>query len=181
MLELIKLLSVFCVACALSSCAAAKTQQSQLLPGTDNPLHPNDASLGDGQAKKTMLSLNLQADNTYDDHITTRQQVIYSVTLEKPRYPVPGTTSANLELQKEVVANLASHESVFGLMNHENCKKHIIVSTKVLEKPSKYNRDITTERWDVDRCGKIKAYVINFIPDPNGGTFIKIPNLGKYK
>ncbi|PZN79384.1 MAG: hypothetical protein DM484_11440 [Candidatus Methylumidiphilus alinenensis] len=139
------------------------------------------ASLGDGQAKKIMSSLNLQADNTNNDQIVTRQQVIYSVTLERPRYPVPGTTSANLKLQNEVVAILSSHESRFGLMNNENCKKHIIIYTKVLKKSTTNNKNTTTERWDIDRCGKIKPYIINLISDNNGGTFINIPNIDRYK
>jgi len=122
-----------------------------------------------------------QPQSILDEKNSTRQQVIYSVTLEKPRYPVPGTTSANVELQKVILANLASYESRFGLLNHDNCKKHIIITTRVLRKPSKHTKNITTERWDVDRCGKIKDYVINLIPEHNGETLIKIPNISKYK
>ena len=178
---------VFYVACALSPCTEASAQQSQPPFEADNFIDQNNAlpaKQPDGNSSgkiNSMPSSNLHKDNAYYDNITTRQQVIYSVTLEKPRYPVPGTTSANVELQKDILANLASHESRFGLMNHENCKKHIIVTTKVLKKPSKSNKNITTERWDVDRCGKIKYYVINLIPNNYGGTFIKIPNLNKYK
>jgi len=179
--------AVFHAACALSPCTEASAQQSQPHLEADKSLNQNNGlpdKQTDGNSSdkiNSMPSSSLHKDNANYDNITTRQQVIYSVTLEKPRYPVPGTTSANIELQKDILANLASHESRFGLLNHENCKKHIIVTTKVLKKPSKYTKNITTERWDVDRCGKIKYYVINLIPNNYGGTFIKIPNLNKYK
>ena len=90
-----------------------------------------------------------------------------NMILETPSYPVPGRTSANLQLQQDVVKYLLLELEVLDV----GCTRHVLIDTRV----SKVNRrsKVISEVWTVNCCGKVRQYKFDFVPSPGGGTFIE--------
>jgi len=54
------------------------------------------------------------------------------------------------------------------------CSIHPIVEAKLDGKAPTTNRTPWKESWNIERCGQMKEYVINFTPVATGGTMIGI-------
>ena len=85
-----------------------------------------------------------------------------------------GETTADTELQNDVLNQLRLIESAKNVNNKSNCTHRKLVNVKIIERFSQ-NAKQTRELWTIDRCGKAIKYDVEFIPDPKGGTFINIP------
>ena len=88
-----------------------------------------------------------------------------------PTTPVPGNTTANMELQADVIKQLMLFERV---LDKSDCQTRKIVHTEVLQLHAQNGKE-TREIWTLERCGKKLNYEVNFVPDPKGGTFLRLP------
>lgn len=85
-----------------------------------------------------------------------------------------GETTADTELQNDVLNQLRLIESAKSVNDKSHCTHRQLVNVKIIEKFSQ-NAKQTKELWTIDRCGKAIKYDVEFSPDAKGGTFINIP------
>ena len=62
------------------------------------------------------------------------------------------------------------------MASDNTCDHHKVINTEIVGSPGSTAVDSWTERWTVDRCGKLIYYRIGFVPDPKGGTDFHVPN-----
>jgi ankyrin repeat protein len=85
-------------------------------------------------------------------------------------YSAPSQTLTNPQLQHDVWNYIVMLE----LASDEKCQEHSIVSTKVIEYPSRVGINKWAERWHVDRCGQRIIYRVDFRPDGVGGAYFTV-------
>src|SRR5262245_12066149 len=74
---------------------------------------------------------------------------------------VPGGTSTNAALQRDIIENISVHEQ---LLLNSGCRRFTVADTQVLDR--RPDRTVMTERWIIDRCGQPVAYRVNLTPAP---------------
>jgi hypothetical protein len=79
---------------------------------------------------------------------------------------VPGETLASTRLQHDVLQPVLA----IDMAADSTCRQRKIANTEVLARSSTER----TERWTVDRCGKLVPYLVTFSPDPAGGTNFRV-------
>jgi hypothetical protein len=79
---------------------------------------------------------------------------------------LPGQSGANSILQRDASQMVMLLESV----EDNTCKQSKIINTEIVDYPKNPGKDPWTERWTVDRCGKLVYYRVVFTPSPGGGT-----------
>lgn len=79
---------------------------------------------------------------------------------------LPGTSGANYILQRDA----SQFVMILEAAGDNTCKQSKIVNTEITEQPNNPGKDPWTEKWTVDRCGKLVYYRIKFTPSPKGGT-----------
>ncbi len=85
---------------------------------------------------------------------------------------LPGQSGASSTLQNDalqyvMILDMAADNSV--------CRQRKVVNTEIVDYPKNPGKDLWTEKWTVDRCGKTAYYKIAFTPTPQiGGTDIRV-------
>ena len=79
---------------------------------------------------------------------------------------LPGTSGANYVLQQDALQFVMILEAA----GDKTCKQSKVVNTEIAEQPNNPGKDPWTEKWTVDRCGKLVYYRVKFTPSPRGGT-----------
>ena len=75
---------------------------------------------------------------------------------------VPGETLASTRLQHDLITPILAMDMVAD----PACKNRAIVNTEILARSATER----TERWTVNRCGKLVRYLVILTPSPMGGT-----------
>jgi hypothetical protein len=70
---------------------------------------------------------------------------------------------ASLELQDEATRLIEQQENALG------CDTISLTSVEVLNLPQDVLDASWAEVWELDACGEIHSYAVNFIPNPAGG------------
>ena len=89
---------------------------------------------------------------------------------------VPEETLASKQLQRDTENTLFMLDQV----ESPECKSRRVANTQVIERPKdvrvaggKVVGGSWKERWDLNRCGKIVSYDVEYVSDGKGGTFIR--------
>ena len=85
---------------------------------------------------------------------------------------LPGQSLASIQLQMDTHNLIRLRE----VISDNTCNQRKVINTEVVESPRSVGVDPWTERWTVDRCGKLIYYRIGFTPNPKGGTDFNVPN-----
>lgn len=81
---------------------------------------------------------------------------------------VPGKSIANSNAQMHMSLSVMNWES----LEDNTCKQSKIIDTEVVQYPKDENTDSWTEKWTVDRCGRLVYYKLLITPSPDGGTYM---------
>ncbi len=84
----------------------------------------------------------------------------------------PGQSLASTQLQMDAMNLVLLREAV----SDNTCDKHKVINTEIIASPGTTGVSPWTERWTVDRCGKLIYYRINFVPNAQGGTGFDVPS-----
>jgi hypothetical protein len=84
----------------------------------------------------------------------------------------PGQSRASIQLQMDTLNVVLIREAI----SDNTCAQHKVINTEIIESPGSTAVVSWTERWSVDRCGKLIYYRIGFVPNPKGGTDFDVPN-----
>lgn len=86
-----------------------------------------------------------------------------------------GTTTAHGELRKDVLQLILPFGGSDCPMPSET-QTVILNASMISPNASFYSPGLGTtyEKWDVKFCGKMKSFLVKFLPDPQGGTFLSI-------
>jgi hypothetical protein len=86
-----------------------------------------------------------------------------------------GTTTARGELRNDVVQLIVPFGGADCPMPSE-VRTGILNSSMISPNASYYSPALGTtyERWDARFCGKVERFLIKFLPDPQGGTFLSL-------
>ena len=79
---------------------------------------------------------------------------------------VPGETLASARLQYDVLQPILALDRAAD----PSCKKREIANTEVLSRTASER----TERWTLNRCGKLVRYLVTVSPTPGGGTDFQV-------
>jgi hypothetical protein len=81
---------------------------------------------------------------------------------------VPGGTSADAAVQRDILENISLHEQ---LLVNSSCRRFTVADTRIVD--ARPDRTLTTERWIIDRCGQLAAYRVNLTPGPEGRVLVR--------
>ncbi|MCH8348102.1 MAG: hypothetical protein IH901_06385 [Proteobacteria bacterium] len=81
---------------------------------------------------------------------------------------LPGQSGADKKLQRAAFETVM----IIDYSKDTTCEQRKIVNTEIIDYPKNPGKDPWTERWTVDRCGKLVFYKVEFTPSPGGGTDI---------
>jgi hypothetical protein len=77
----------------------------------------------------------------------------------------PEKSRASARVKSDVMDVIHVLETASG----QSCDERKLVKTEVVKRATA--EDYTaTERWTIDRCGKLIGYLVTFKPGPNGGV-----------
>src|SRR5688572_9947105 len=79
---------------------------------------------------------------------------------------LPGETEASPELEKKTLSMLMAKDEAVD----EHCKQRRVVKREIISAGVRGS----VEDWDLDRCGTLVRYRIEFRDDASGGTLIGI-------
>jgi hypothetical protein len=81
-----------------------------------------------------------------------------------PKSSLPGTTTANPQLERDTVALLLGMDRLEDC----TCNQRKVIDREVVAD----DRSKALEHWTIDRCGKVLRYTVTYLPGPAGGTLI---------
>lgn len=86
-----------------------------------------------------------------------------------------GTTSAHGELRRDVLQLIVPFGGADCPMPSE-IRTGMLNASMISPNASFYSPALGTtyERWDAKFCGKVERFLIKFLPDPQGGTFLSV-------
>lgn len=86
-----------------------------------------------------------------------------------------GTTSAHGELRRDVLQLIVPFGGADCPMPSE-IRTGMLNASMISPNASFYSPALGTtyERWEVKFCGKIERFLVKFLPDPQGGTFLSV-------
>ncbi|HEU0309649.1 MAG TPA: hypothetical protein VFR36_00320 [Sphingomicrobium sp.] len=86
-----------------------------------------------------------------------------------------GTTTAHGELRRDVLQLIIPFGGADCPMPSE-IRTGMLNASMISPNASYYSPALgmTYERWDVKFCGKTERFLIKFLPDPQGGTFLSV-------
>lgn len=86
-----------------------------------------------------------------------------------------GTTSAQGELRRDVLQLIVPFGGADCPMPSE-IRTGMLNASMISPNASYYSPALGTtyERWDVKFCRKVERFLIKFLPDPQGGTFLSL-------
>jgi hypothetical protein len=89
---------------------------------------------------------------------------------------VTGNTTANDELLHDTLNNLTQFAPTFDCDRISTVDTHVFPPDSIPRYASyRVDRDkVSYERWTANFCGKFVKFMVIYITDPEGGTFIKI-------
>jgi len=89
---------------------------------------------------------------------------------------VTGNTTANDELLRDTLNNLTNFAPSFGCDRISTVDTHVFPPDTIPRYASyRVNGDkVIYERWTANFCGKFVKFMVIYISDPNGGTYISI-------
>lgn len=82
-----------------------------------------------------------------------------------------GTTGQKTLTRGQFRSDLEKGVVQFDGKFEPDCESRTVVDTEFLEK---YTNGTWSERWTVNRCGKLISYKLDFLPQPDGVAEIKM-------
>ena len=73
---------------------------------------------------------------------------------------LPGSSIASATLQRDTLRLVSIYENT----NEEDCEDIQLTDTEVLSMPDAWGKSSWTEKWTVNRCGKLVYYEIVYTP-----------------
>lgn len=89
---------------------------------------------------------------------------------ERRAAKLPGGSIADVRLQQDILSTVWMLEGAWD----NTCKERKVVDTMVTISAQRPGIDPWTERWTVERCGKVIDYIVELTPGSKAGTDFKV-------